>query len=1254
MKSKKILGLFLAVAIAVSAMPVQPVLSIGNRIVSAAEAAPEIIESSGWHESAYIKWKPVTSADSYNVYVAPSGGSYSLINKELIRQYEDYFRADVPGLTPGSYTLKVVPVVNGRESTEAVSNIITVDSFVREGFAFSENSPCGNTTGGYNADGSVNSAADIVYVTNENKDTVTINGDSTKGVGFNGIMAYRQSKKITTPLIVRIIGKVEMPSGVENYMLRLQDTQNITIEGIGDDATVHGWGITMKRARNVEVRNLGIMWYGGVGGDGDSLSLDTENKNIWIHNIDFFYGAPGGDSDQSKGDGSIDLKARTDYVTVSYCHFWDSGKSCVAGGVWEAKNPDDPEAKIFVTYHHNWFDHSDSRHPRCVAGSVHVYNNYYDGNCVYGVGAAVQSSLFVESNYFRNCDRPMIIASQGSDVYDSASGTYKTEGILSGQTGGMIKEYGNVIVGAKRFYTQLTTPDEGQIDAYSVSSPDEQVPSSVTALFGGSTYNNFDTDPSIMYSYTPDTAEEARLEVVAEAGRMNGGDFKWTFTEEDDDLKDIDPELQSAIINYTSPVVKTFVDVVEQPTESTTEGVTESTTTGEDQPTESTTLVPVATDVWTADMAVPSWLTLNGYTKDSNSSSHTVFRDIDSDVAGLSNRYSASADTPVSISLSSASVVTVYVAGNDNGAGKGTVTASLDGTFLGSYSLPGRKDSAAQPFVITTDKGGTLTLTNNYKVLLYKISVASDGGSTPEPGQDYSLSLTINNNTDSQAVINIGDNSITIEPNGNATKTFTLTAGTYSITSEDKSLAITPAEVVLSKDTSITVNIEKAEQNVIVYSSKGGFINGYATIADALNAETTVDGCTVYIKPGNYKEGFDVTKSITIEKLPDTIGEVVIYGFDNGYGGSMKGVARISASNVTVRDIVFYNNINSSYNGIEALSASGTTGAALISDGDNSLFEGCKFIGVQDTLNIYHYSSGKPLLKQTFNNCVFYGATDFICGSSIVDFNNCEFRIFTGALTSKDDCYVFAPSQKAQWTVNGGKLVFDDTCVVKNFYYGRPWEDRSDNSQTLNIYGMEHDVTLGTKGLMGFGGPTGGGRSHSVDDFSFNVYAGSDSSSELIATSNVTSLDLFEMNAETPVIEFENKNSVLLLADFGNGMGSKFIQNILPDIIEVGFVNEANASAEKINDTNTIKTTTLYESISTQSGEEYSLKSAPKSKQGVYFGSGILEDITSSGEIRVVPYIKYDARHNDDTIDVEPIYKFGTPVSITVTAREGL
>ena len=38
----------------------------------------------------------------------------------------------------------------------------------------------------------------------------------------------------------------------------------------------------------------------------------------------------------------------------------------------------------YITYHHNWFDHSDSRHARVRTMSVHMYNNYYDGNAKYG------------------------------------------------------------------------------------------------------------------------------------------------------------------------------------------------------------------------------------------------------------------------------------------------------------------------------------------------------------------------------------------------------------------------------------------------------------------------------------------------------------------------------------------------------------------------------------------------------------------------------------------------------------------------------------------------------------------------------------------------------------------------------------------------------------------------------------------------------------------------------------------------------
>lgn len=516
-----------------------------------------ITEAVGGFESAYIKWLPSAGAEGYNVYYAAAGDdSCTKIDSRLIRVYADYMRADILGLKEGSYSIKVVPLSSGAEQTEAaVSETVTVKPYTREGFAFSAKSPYGTTSGGYNSDGTVKADADVIYITDWNKNTVTIGGDNSKGVGLSGILSARDSGKTETPLVVRFIGKVTMPENVENYMLKIGNTKNVTLEGVGEDATLHGWGLTFKRACNIEVRNLGIMWYGGVGGDGDSLSLDTENKNLWLHNNDFFYGAPGKDSDQTKGDGSIDLKAGSDYITISYNHFWDSGKTCVSGGVFEAKNPDDEKSKIFITYHHNWFDHSDSRHPRCVAGSTHVYNNYYDGVAKYGIGAAVKSSVFVEKNYFRNCPRPMLIATQGSDCYNSASGTYTDKGTLSGQEGGMIKEFDNVIIGAKRYYTYQTTPDAGEFDAYTVTSRDEKVPETVAAKKGGAAYNNFDTDSS-MYSYTPDTAEEAVEKIKAYSGRVGGGDFKYTFDNAvQDSNSEVIPELRDSIVEYTSKLV---------------------------------------------------------------------------------------------------------------------------------------------------------------------------------------------------------------------------------------------------------------------------------------------------------------------------------------------------------------------------------------------------------------------------------------------------------------------------------------------------------------------------------------------------------------------------------------------------------------------------------------------------------------------------------------------------------------------------
>jgi pectate lyase len=188
----------------------------------------------------------------------------------------------------------------------------------------------------------------------------------------------------------------------------------------------------------------------------------------------------------------------------------------------------------------------------------------------------------------------MIIASQGGDMWNGKdyTGGDNKKGTLSGQMGGMIKSYGDVMITPSHFYAYGEEDVEGEFDAYVASSRDEKVPETVQAKVGddqgNGTYNNFDTDPDIMYEYKVDTAEEAVEKVTAYAGRVDGGDFKWTFNNEtDDSFHDIDENLLAAIKSYESSLIAVAGNKIE---------VVESTTLPTDTPDPSATKAPTATN----------------------------------------------------------------------------------------------------------------------------------------------------------------------------------------------------------------------------------------------------------------------------------------------------------------------------------------------------------------------------------------------------------------------------------------------------------------------------------------------------------------------------------------------------------------------------------------------------------------------------------------------------------------------------------
>lgn len=533
---------------------------------SVSGSSVNVKKAEGWLNSAYVIFDD--NAASYTITCDGKA-----VDNELLRLYSTYkynensysdgqttweeksysnvCRVDVLGLAAGEHKISIVPA--GGEATEISVNVLNHD---RSGYAFSGS----DTPGAYNRDGTLKSNAKVIYVTKDTAKTVSLDITNSKGVTttYTGLQNILRNSTLKTSasdlsLDIRVIGKLSIGDldaydssaeglSIKNNVNASKNPVPVTIEGVGHDATIWGFGLFARDSSHVEISNLGIMCFLD-----DGISLDTGNYYTWVHNVDFFYGSTGGDSDQAKGDGSLDVKGKSNWQSYSYVHFWDSGKSSLCGMKSET-------ADSRLTYHHNWFDHSDSRHPRIRTQTVHIYNNYFDGNSKYGVGVTMGASAFVEQNIFRNPHDPMMSSNQGTDA--TGNGTF------SGENGGVIKAFNNMYFqlgynGVK--FQHMTNKDEGwkegdnDIDCYIVDNRADTVPSSVKAVAGGTYYNNFDTTEDLHLADGSLTEPKAALtNVVKFAGRHNP-DFAWTFNNAEEDANyGLIKELKNAVTNYNN------------------------------------------------------------------------------------------------------------------------------------------------------------------------------------------------------------------------------------------------------------------------------------------------------------------------------------------------------------------------------------------------------------------------------------------------------------------------------------------------------------------------------------------------------------------------------------------------------------------------------------------------------------------------------------------------------------------------------
>lgn len=160
-----------------------------------------ILNHGGYEEGAYLEFNKLSGEETYKVSYKPESGaaSYIQIDGELVRELTaNTMRADVVGLKAGNYTLKVE--AGGRSVTQDV----TVTAYDRSGYAHFDYA---DGVGGYNNDGTVKDGAQIIYVSEATKNSVTATIGNKQYVGLVAIL--QALPNATTPVIIRVLDTVK-------------------------------------------------------------------------------------------------------------------------------------------------------------------------------------------------------------------------------------------------------------------------------------------------------------------------------------------------------------------------------------------------------------------------------------------------------------------------------------------------------------------------------------------------------------------------------------------------------------------------------------------------------------------------------------------------------------------------------------------------------------------------------------------------------------------------------------------------------------------------------------------------------------------------------------------------------------------------------------------------------------------------------------------------------------------------------------
>ncbi len=219
--------------------------------------------------------------------------------------------------------------------------------------------------------------------------------------------------------------------------------------------------------------------------------------------------------------------------------------------------------------------------------------------------------------------------------------------------------------------------------------------------------------------------------------------------------------------------------------------------------------------------------------------------------------------------------------------------------------------------------------------------------------------------------------------------------------------------------------------------------------------QSAKSGDTIFVSSGVYRERVEI-KNHGITLIGEDKGNTVIeYGLyakkiaDGEKLGTFRSYTMlVNADNFTCQNITVTNTAGFGDEVGQAI--------AVYAEGDNLTFENCRFLGHQDTLftgplPFKEIEKGgfrgptefaeRRTMRQTYKHCYIEGEVDFIFGSALAYFEECE--LFSIDCGKKINGFVAAAStyKDADYGYIFNRCKFTGNCPMGTVYLGRPWRN---------------------------------------------------------------------------------------------------------------------------------------------------------------------------------------------------------------------